>query len=216
MEDCRPYNLRLAQLRTYTQMSRMDYICHTFWDDPFYGMPEPYQKLHDEMRSMNPDVHFRVWDKYSIAELGLDYGDLLKSYINNAGVSNVVRLHALHNEGGIWLDVDFRAHKPLDPLFQFDAWYAEQEPGRGCNAAMGCRPGHPWICHQISTMPKYAGVNAYGGVDNLNDAPRDGVTAIPSEWVYSYRWDTPMSERKVHPDAIVEHLWAGSWLPKNS
>jgi mannosyltransferase OCH1-like enzyme len=189
-------------------------ICHTFWDEPFYGMPEPYQQLHDEMQAMNPNVLFYVWDKYSIEELGLDYQKLLDDYINNAGVSNVVRLHAVLKDGGIWMDTDFKAHKPLDLLFAIEgAWAAEQEPGRWCNAIFGAPPNHPWIAHQIATMPRYVRVNAYGGVDNMNDAPREGVTKIPAEWVYSYRWDTPIEQRSVHPDAIVSHLWAGTWLP---
>jgi mannosyltransferase OCH1-like enzyme len=194
-------------------MSHLPYIWHTFWDTGVKGMPEDIRQLYWGIFDMSPKVLPFLWDKENIKELGLDYDDLLKRYINNAGVSNVVRLHALYKEGGLWLDADFKAHKPLYPLFELGDAAAEQEPGRLCNAAMTAASGSKWIQHQLSTFHRYTGVNAYGGVDNLNDAPRDGLTVIPDGWVFSYRWDTPMEQRSVHPDAIVEHLWAGTWLP---
>lgn len=192
-------------------MKTLPLICHTFWAGPivFNGA---YAKLQYD----NPSIEFWLWDEENIEGLGFNYDDLLKRFVNPAGVSNVIRLHAIHANGGVWLDMDFVSHKPMDKLFEIGDWAAEQEPGRLCNAAMGARRGSPWIEHQISTIKKYEKVNAYGGVDNMNEAPRDGVTVIPTEWVYSYLWHTPIAERKVHPDAIVEHLWSGTWIPKTS
>lgn len=192
-------------------MKTIPLICHTFWAGPLPDMTA-YGKLQDD----NPSIEFWLWDEENISGLGLDYNDLLKRFVNAAGASNVVRLHALHANGGVWLDMDFVSHKPMDKLFEIGDWAAEQEPGRFCNAAMGARRGSPWITHQISTINKYEKLNAFGGVDNMNEAPRTGVTTIPTEWVYSYFWYTPIAERKAHPDAIVEHLWAGTWLPKHS
>ena len=192
---------------------RIPLICHTFWAGK---MPQDLYDLKWAMGAKDDDILHYVWDEVSIGELGLDYHDLKKRYLNDAGVSNVVRLHAVHKDGGIWLDADFKAHKSLMPLFAWTgAWAAEQEPGRLCNAAFGAPPSHPWIKAQIDLMPQYERINAYGGVDCMNAVPREDLTIIPSHWVYSYRWDDAPEKRIPHPDAIVEHLWHGSWLPKH-
>lgn len=176
---------------------------------------EPYASWRRQLMEMNPGYSFWLWDENTIGQLGLDYEMLKAQFPKPAGVSNAVRLHAVYAKGGMYTDADFIPIKPVDPFFVFcgDAWVAEQENGRKCNAIFAAKKEHPWVKWQIDNMHLYTGIAPYWGPDLMTVAPMDGVTIIPQRTVYPYLFDAPLDKRVPHEDTILQHAWHGSWLP---
>jgi mannosyltransferase OCH1-like enzyme len=166
------------------------------------------------MMAMNPDVSFWLWQEEGVEKtLGLSLDDLRRRFPSWAGVSNAVRLHIVNRFGGGYMDLDFQPIKPLLPLFEAgDAVVAKQEGDRTCNAIFLANAGHPWVRWQVNHLSDIERLGAFAGVDHMTRAPRTGLTIIPPQWVYSWRWDAPKEKRIVHPEAIVVHQWAGTWL----
>jgi len=151
-------------------------------------------------------------------DLRLRYGRALVNRVvmdfpSLAGASNVFRLWVINDFGGIYADTDIICHKPIHKLFEHEAFGAIQDDeGRICNAFFGARKNHPWIRWQIDHVYEYKGLGAYWGVDLMSRAPREGVTLIDPAICYPYSWTTPKDERKLKPETLVEHKWAGSWI----
>lgn len=176
-------------------------------------MPPDIARMRDRLIAMLEGLHqYHIWHDDNIAELGLRSDRLREEFGTWAAASNFVRLIALQRHGGIYLDSDFEALKPLAPLFDFgDCIAAEQDRGRICNAFMGATPNHPWINWQLANIARYDRKDAASGVYLATDAPRDGLTLVPQHLVYPYLYDAQPEKRVVHPDSLLVHLWHGSW-----
>lgn len=174
-------------------------------------IPETFALWRQRLIELHPNFDFKLWNEENIPSLGLDLKALLSDYIGPAGASNVVRLKAVLDFGGIYVDLDVEPILPLNDLFDNEAFAARQDGDRLCNAFFGARPDHPWIRWQYQRYHFSRGVPAYWGVELMSDAPREGVTIIPSEWCYPYLWDAPPECRVPHPTSKVVHRWDGSW-----
>jgi mannosyltransferase OCH1-like enzyme len=185
---------------------------HTFWAG---SCDEQVEKLFDKMERVNSGFKIYRWSDSSIHRLGLDVEDLKFRCQNWAGVSNIVRLHALNQFGGIWLDSDVECLKPLDPLLEHGAFYAFQDESRLCNAVLGATAGHPFLRWQIEREERLKCEDAAEGVYLLTEAPREGVTILPTNYFYPFDFSTPLEERIAHPDSYCLHWWSGSWCKKD-
>ena len=178
-------------------------------------MPEKLAALRADMMAKSPLLEHRLWHEGNIHELGLNLADLCEQYPTLAGVSNAVRLKALLDHGGCYLDVDYLHLKPLYPFFELNGPAAcHQEGDRFCNAFAVARKGEPWIKWQWDRIAEYRGVPAYWGVDLMTSAPRDGLTIVPRDLVFPWLFDDPPEKHIVKPWTIIAHLWEKSWVPK--
>lgn len=176
-------------------------------------MPERLLNLCEGVRTMNPGwVYCRLGDD-DLKPFGLRADRLKDEFGNWAAVSNFVRLLVLQRVGGVYLDTDFQALKPLDPLLALgDCLAAEQDGGRICNAFMAATPNHPWVNWQLANRARYEQKDAASGVYLATDAPRDGLTIVPQHLVYPWLYTAPESERVPHVDSLLMHGWEGSWV----
>ena len=87
-----------------------------------------------------------------------------------------------------------------------------QEDGRCCNAFFQANKGSDWTLWQLRAIRSSSGLGAAAGVDVMTASPRENVTILPSETMYSYWHDTPEDKRKVSPEALMVHKWAASWV----
>jgi len=177
-------------------------------------LPLSYENM-ATFAAMNPGFAIYIWDELSIEDrLGLSVKQLRDLFPTPAGASNAVRLKALFQFGGFYFDMDFLCHAPLDPLRDHRAVAAFQDEGRICNAFMGAEAGHPWIAWQLARMEDWEGHGPEWGVYNATNAPRDGLTIIPTEQIYPYHYTTPLEDRAIKPGTLAEHQWEGSWVTK--
>lgn len=163
------------------------------------------------VKAAHPGWTFFIWDETTIKYLGLDFEHLLFECKSMAGVSNIVRLHAVNQFGGIWLDADCEILKPLDPLLEYDAFAAPQDGDRLCNAVFGAHQQHPFIEWQVEREDRLKTQDAADGVYLMSEAPLDGVIILPTEYFYPFTHETPITDRKAHPDSFLIHHWQGSW-----
>jgi mannosyltransferase OCH1-like enzyme len=187
-------------------------ILHFIW----FGNQMPAD-LADNVRrieSVHQDWSCIHWDeRLTRVVLGLDTNRLRCEYMSWAGVSNVVRLEALRQFGGVYLDADFACHRRIpDEWLEHSAIAAVQdESGRICNAFMGASAHHPWIEAQWRSVPNWSGHGAEWGVYSATDAPRDGLTLIDSRFIYPFCYNTPASLRVLPDDAVLSHQWRNEW-----
>lgn len=92
-----------------------------------------------------PDYKFIEWNE---SNFPIDYNKFVKEAYEQkkyAFVSDVVRLWALYNYGGIYLDVDVEVFKPLDEFLNEPAFTGFENIGFPVCATMGAEKGNPLI-----------------------------------------------------------------------
>lgn len=154
--------------------------------------------------------NYYLWTDENIESLGITQSML--KFGSHAANSNLVRLIAIYQNGGIYLDTDCQVIGDLQPLLYYGAWAAQQVDGLICNACFGARKGHPWLLWQILNYDACTQDDAGCGPRTMTRAPRDGVTLIDPRICYPFSWDTLAADRLPHPKSLIVHHWAKSWL----
>jgi len=176
---------------------------------------KPSKKLGDWMntvRDLHPDWDYLLWDEHNLPLLKLNLQELQDSFPKWAGVSNAVRLKAILDFGGVYLDTDCECLKPLNPLLEQRAFAALQDERRLCNAVFGAEAGHFWIAWQWTHVHEWTGHAADWGVELMSLSPRKNLTVLPAHAFYPFLWDAPQSKRSAHADSYLVHHWEKSWL----
>ena len=100
-----------------------------------------------------PEYEIRRWDE-SNSPMDIPFIKYHYSKKNWAFVSDYVRLHALKNFGGIYLDVDFEVLKNLDPLLLNKCFLGEEQKDRITNGIFGGIKGHAFFSNSLEFMEK--------------------------------------------------------------
>lgn len=168
----------------------------------------------------HPNWAHRIWNENNTHQLGLNINMLKADYGTWGHVSNVVRLQAIYQWGGIYLDADFDILKPLDPLLEYDAWVPDKIGGHYCIAAFGAIPRHPWVKWQLEQIYKNKAMSA-GIMPEITDQSffqpgsiLEGVIIIPTDYFYPYHWNAKPEDRKPTDNTFAIHLWDKSWWTK--
>lgn len=181
----------------------------------YLGTPPPSMvAMMGGVISMNPHWQHRMWTEDNLGLLGYNYTDLLKTFGAPVHVSDFIRLEAVYRFGGMYLDCDCEAIAPLDSLAEYDAVAAFQDgTGQICPAVFGATIGHPWLEWQIRMAKAYSKPNEPWNVGLMTDAPRHGVTIVPTDTFYPWLWTTKPEDRKPTERTLVIHHWKGTWAP---
>lgn len=182
----------------------------------YCGAPVPADMAAYMKTAMDCNVEWerKLWTADNLGELGLDYDHLLSVYKKPVHVSDYVRLAAVYVFGGIYLDSDVEVIKPLDSLCEYGAVAAFQDgSGQICPAVFGAYAAHPWIKWQLTYAEQYSVPDQPWNVGLMTDAPRDGLTLVPTDTFYPWLWTTPKADRKATERTLAIHHWKGSWAP---
>lgn len=85
-------------------------------------MPELAQKCIASWHKFMPDWEYKLWNEDNFDVNSVLYTKEAYEAKKFAFVSDYVRLWALCNEGGLYLDVDFEVFKSFDDLMEWDAF----------------------------------------------------------------------------------------------
>ena len=85
-------------------------------------MPEMAQKCVASWHKFMPDWEYKLWNEENFDVSQVPYTKEAYEAKKYAFVSDYVRLWALCNEGGIYLDTDVEVFKPFDGLLEWDAF----------------------------------------------------------------------------------------------
>lgn len=98
-----------------------------------------------------PDWEYKLWNEDNFDVNAIPYSTEAYSAGKYAFVSDVARLKALNEEGGIYLDTDVMIFKPLDPLLSYHAFAGFE----GCKRVLvatcilGSEPHTEWLEEQL-------------------------------------------------------------------
>ena len=99
----------------------------------------------DSWKSNLRDYKLRIWTEDSLDLRQFPFAWQAFQTGKYAFVSDVVRLYALYQEGGIYLDTDMLLLKNFDVLLVEDFFTAEYRPSNLNAAVIGSKPGHPLL-----------------------------------------------------------------------
>jgi hypothetical protein len=85
-------------------------------------MPELAKNCIASWHKFMPDWEYKLWNEDNFDVNSTPYTREAYEARKFAFVSDYVRLWALYNEGGVYMDVDFEVYKPYDGLLCWDAF----------------------------------------------------------------------------------------------
>jgi mannosyltransferase OCH1-like enzyme len=121
-------------------------IIHYCWlsDDP---VPADYERCTATWKAKLPSYEFMLWDAKRFDINSVIWVKQAFEVGLYAFAADYIRLYAVYNYGGIYLDMDMEAVKPFDPLLRSGLMLA-YENHKSKNIEAGCfgaEKGHPYI-----------------------------------------------------------------------
>ncbi|WP_302345181.1 glycosyltransferase family 32 protein [uncultured Duncaniella sp.] len=204
-------------------------IIHYCW---FGGrpLPEDAKKYIESWKKYCPDYEIREWNESNF-DIDL-YPFTREAYDSRkfAFVTDVVRLYALYNFGGIYMDTDVEVLRPLDPFLRHKAFSGFEDDTHVPTGIMASEKGSIWakenldyydgrhfitgngnpdIVTNVEIITSYMrekGLkcdNSYQDFDNL-------ITIYPKDYFCPKSHETG----KIHltDNTATIHHFAGSWL----
>ncbi len=206
-------------------------ILHYVWVGPV-PLPEAHARYVDGWRRVMPEWRVMAWGE---AQIDWSVRYLQQAYATRGWnrISNYLRMRALHEHGGFYLDTDMEMLRPLDPLrgertvlgFQT----AEPSPSWVNGAVIGAEPGSAFITRVLRAyheeMPGWRRMGDGHGPGLLTRVLREmglrryegvpqrvgDVTLLPVDRFYPYHWTEPFTPACITPETFGIHHWEGSW-----
>ncbi|MGZ4693637.1 MAG: FkbM family methyltransferase [Acidimicrobiales bacterium] len=143
--------------------------------------------------------------------------------------SNIARYEIVHREGGLYVDCDFEALRPVDELLDGASLVVgEERDGLLANALFAATPGHPTLAYAIDELPRsFAALSDRHSITNTgpefwtrcvrraSTASAEAPTVLTRDQIYPYGFD-PGQRHLRHADfgpAYAVHHWADDPQP---
>lgn len=203
-------------------------ILHYCW---FGGKPKPplAEKCIRSWRKFCPDFEIREWNE---SNFNLEQVPAYVRQAYEAGrwafVSDYVRLRALTEVGGVYLDTDVEIVRPLDPFLKHEAFAGFEHLERVQTGVLACRNGFPLFQEFLAyydtavfrrpdgSMDTTTNVEILTGICRkkglvFNDTFQvvDGLAVYPREVFCPVDYDT-MKLKKTRKTVTI-HWFSGSW-----
>ena len=130
-------------------------------------MPDLAKKCIASWHEYMPDYKYKLWNEDNFDVNEVPYTEEAYQAKKYAFVSDYVRLWALHNEGGLYFDVDFEVYRPFDNLLVYKA-FAGFEGSKHSPLMMGIiasQPNGEWVKEQLNHYQKRHFINPDGSYD---------------------------------------------------
>jgi mannosyltransferase OCH1-like enzyme len=126
-------------------------LIHQIWLGP--NPPAEHEAAYRaSWQRLHPDWQVRLWRE---GDLPLDCRrpEVYERLRHPAERSDILRLELLWRYGGVYVDTDFEARQPLDPLLEgVELFVGDMKPGRTNNAIIGAVRGHPLVDRALSGL----------------------------------------------------------------
>ena len=155
-----------------------------------------------------------------------------------AFAADYMRIAALQEQGGIYMDTDMELYKSLDGFLHYPAFAGFEDPLHVNVAIMGAEKGNKWIeamhgqykdrklIDDNGEMVSLAAITIPRVVSSMMeemypDFRRDGtlqhlpdVTVFPEDYFYpiSYHEDIDKRVSRMSENTVSNHHWCGSWV----
>ena len=192
-------------------------------------LPELAQKCIESWKKYCPDYEIKRWDE---TNFDLNYNDYVREAYEAkkwAFVTDVVRLYALVNYGGIYMDTDVEVLKPLDEFLKYEAFSGFESDTYIPTGIMACEKGQKLFAellreydniHFLISNGKYDETTntiritntclKYGLVQNNKPQTINGFKLFPKD----YFCPKDLSTRQVYltKNSYTIHHFDGSWM----
>lgn len=204
-------------------------IIHFCW---FGGTPKTQfvKDCIDSWEKYCPDYKIVEWNENNFDINSNKY--VKQAYLAKkwAFVSDYVRLHALYNYGGLYMDADLEVIKNLDKFLSHKAFSGFEDDCHIPTAIMGAEPEHDWIYELLKeydtklfikddgtydmvtnvTTITNATFNAYNlELNNSYQVLKHGLTIYPKDWFCPKSHET--GETTITNNTHTIHHFNGSW-----
>lgn len=206
-------------------------IIHYCW---FGRNPKPESVLRyiQTWKDKMPDFEIKEWneDNFDIERLAFTREAYEKG--KYAFVSDVARIYALINEGGIYFDTDVAVIKRIDDrLMRQSSFVGFEDESLVGTAIIASEPNHPFWIKFFSYYGKHKFIledNSLNMIPNVNILTKmlmengllcnnsyqtiENVTIYPKDYFSPKSYLTGKTKRTINTYTV--HDFAGSWLPK--
>ena len=207
-------------------------IIHYCW---FGGeKPQKVVKCIESWKKNLPDYEIKEWNKnnFDISELQYTL-DAYKAH-KYAFVSDVARVKALYEYGGIYLDTDVMVYKSFDSVLCHKCVFGFEEEQYVATSFMACEPQHPlmerflFLYYNLSFYDKNGKIIPGTNVEKLTDLLmnmglerknqfqelKENITIYPQEYFSPYDYSNCIHHNT--ENTICEHLFFVSWMSWNT
>lgn len=202
-------------------------IIHYCWFGP-NPKSELAKKCIESWKKYCPDYELREWNENNFDINLFDYTKEAYEERKWAFITDVVRLYALINYGGIYMDTDVEVLKPLDSLLSYSAVSGFESNKQIPTGLMACEKGN---CMFAEFLEDYTNAHfkrkdgsldittnvtritkvclRYGLVQNNTLQTVNGFTLLPKEYLCPK--DLITKELKLTENSFTIHHFDGSW-----
>lgn len=196
-------------------------IIHYSW---FSGEPYPQflKECMDTWKRQLPDYEFMLWDAEKLVTCNNTFANEAVSVKKWAFAADFIRLYAVYNYGGIWLDTDVEMFKSFDPflndgMFIGREYYVHDdkdgEHTMVTSHCFGAEKNHPFLKECLEYYENRHFIRSYN--DNLVQRLRYDMTIIPDLQAelmrnYGFDWDAKRNELQVLSNGI--HVYPYQWF----
>lgn len=207
-------------------------IIHYCWFGP-KEMPEQEKKYLESWKKYCPDYQIMRWSEDNF---DIDSNLYVKEAYENrkyAFVTDYVRLYAMYNYGGIYMDTDVEMCKNMDSLLNYPAFSGFESDNKIPTGTMGAEKGNPWIGLLLKDYDNISFLRANGTMDLTTNTERITNTTLanypvelngkqfetadfvilPYECLCAKNWET--GEINCTKDTYTIHHFANSWQSDN-
>ena len=213
-------------------------IIHYCWlsGDPY---PESIQRCIDSWKRILPDYEIMLWDT---KRFDLSSSDWVKQAFESkkyAFAADYIRMYALYNYGGIYLDSDVEVLKPFDDLLDLPYFIGKEKTPSGIEAAtIGSEKGWPLAKLMLDRYDRKTFKGKDGHLDlrslpyllrwciesnyeyrPINDKSQfafdiDVINVFPEDYFSPKEWSS--NKITVTPETYSIHHFASSWMSNSS
>ncbi|WP_411768428.1 glycosyltransferase family 32 protein [Winogradskyella sp. A3E31] len=207
-------------------------IIHYCW---YGGNPKPkrIKKCINSWKTHLPEYKIMCWDE---SNTDLDIPFIKEAYLEKkwAYVSDYIRLKALYEYGGIYLDTDMLVLKNLDTLLVNQCFFGIGDPKYIYTGIIGAKKSYSflWRCLKdyeafddfpVDVLPEITSPKIvtkcfreyYNYTDTFEKLLHlDSVTIYPQEWFYPFPAKARYSKNYIEyatENTYAIHLWIASW-----
>jgi len=192
-------------------------------------LPELAVKCIESWKKYCPDYEIVEWNESNFDINCCDYAREAYEAKKWAFVSDVARLYALVNYGGIYMDTDVEVLQSLDPLLKFEGVSGFESKECIPTGLMACEKGHPLFRECLNEYDHVRFIKENGDFDTTTNVTRitrlcieyglklngekqiiNGLTLLPTEYLCPLNNST--GKLHVTEKTYTIHWFNGSWL----
>lgn len=193
-------------------------VIHYCWlsSEPY---PDLVRKCMESWQRYLPDYQFVLWDREKIKEINCSWVNSAIDARKWAFAADYIRLHALYNYGGIYLDCDVEVIKPFDDLLERSYFVGRETHKNVIEAAViGAEPSLNWLKDALDWYE-----SKEFNVTQLNNpaiaipvilknvlSKKSNVAILPAEF-FSPK-DNRTGNVKITPRTYTIHHFDGNWF----